>query len=69
METGCDIHTHAHAQESLQDIFREQMGTNWSLWNFWGQGHGYEYHSPEKLNLNRLAMTGSGHGCVPGEGS
>ena len=24
---GCDIHTHAHAQESLQNMFLEQMGT------------------------------------------
>ena len=23
---GCDIHTHAHAQEGLQNIFLEQMG-------------------------------------------
>ena len=24
---GCDVQTHAHAQVSLQNIFREQMGT------------------------------------------
>ena len=42
---GCDIHTHAHAQTSLQNVFVEQMGTAGSLYNFFGQWYGYEHHS------------------------
>ena len=42
---GCDIHTHAHAQDSLCNIFVEQMSAVGHLYNFFGQGYGYEYHS------------------------
>ena len=45
MSLGCDIHTHAHAQDSLHNHFAEQMSTVGSLYNSFGQGYGYEYHS------------------------
>ena len=33
VDLGCDVHTHAHAREGLQNIFLEQMGTSWGLYN------------------------------------
>ena len=52
---GCDIHTHAHAQEDLQNMFLEHMGTVRCLQNLVWQGHGYEYHSPTNQAANQAA--------------
>ena len=54
-EWSCDIHTHAHAPASLQNIFKRHMGTVGSLSNFSRQGYGYENHSSQLL-LSLLAL-------------
>ena len=46
---GCDIRTHAHAQDSLYNTFVQTNSTAGSLYNLFGQGYGCEYHSSEKL--------------------
>ena len=50
---GCDVHTHAHVQDSLQNMLVEEMGTVGSLQNSFWQGYGHEYHSslPAFLDL------------------
>ena len=42
---GCDIHTHAHAQDSLYNKVVQQHSTAGSLCIVFRQGHGYEHHS------------------------
>ena len=42
---GCDIHTHAHAQDSFVEHICITNSIAGSLKNLFGQGYGCEYHS------------------------